>query len=154
MNIKQLTFLAALAATLVLAPRAAAHCQIPCGIYDDKNVMDRMHTDYETIEKSVKMIPELMKDPAKNANQVGRWIFNKEQHAQAIQDTVGAYFLAQRLKPDEAGSDNKSYLRKLTACHRVIVAAMKCKQGVNPADVEKLHDELHEFAEAFGLEAN
>ena len=84
MNFNHLIILAA-TATLALAPRAGAHCQIPCGIYDDKNVMDKMHTDYETIAKAVKTIPGLMEDPGKNANQVARWITNKESHAQTFQ---------------------------------------------------------------------
>ena len=154
MNIQQLIVLAAVTATFALAPRALAHCQVPCGIYDDQNVMDKMHTDYATIEKASTMIPELAGGGGKNANQIARWVANKESHAQSIQDIVAEYFLAQRLKVDEAESNKDAYLKKLTLCHQVIVAAMKCKQGTDPAAVEALHDALHDFADAFGLEAN
>lgn len=129
----------------VLAPQLGAHCQIPCGIYADDNVIEAMHTDYETIDKASKQIIELSKDPAANAHQLTRWIMNKESHAQSLQDTVLNYFLAQRLK-----TDDESYEEKLKLCHAVIVTAMKCKQSTDPAPVEKLHDLLHEFEHAFG----
>ena len=137
----------ALSALLVVgaAPAASAHCQVPCGIYDDNNVIESMHTDYVTIEKAVKQIGELGKDAGANAHQLVRWINNKESHAQDIQEKVLNYFLAQRLK-----SDDPKYVEKLKLCHAVIVAAMKCKQSTDTANVEKLHDLLHRFEEAFG----
>lgn len=149
--------LAALAATtlsgLVSAPQANAHCQVPCGLYDDQGVMNALHLDWQTIAKAVKEINELSKDPSKNANQIARWVANKESHATNIQNVVGAYFLAQRLKVDEAKSDKEAYLKKLTLCHQVIVAAMKCKQSSDAAAVENLHNLMHEFASAFKLKA-
>lgn len=141
----------ALCALTFFAPATiSAHCQIPCGIYADDNVIGKMHTDFETIEKASAQIIELSKDPAANAHQLTRWIMNKESHAQAIQDTVTDYFLAQRLKLEEADSDEKTYLKKLTTCHKIIVAAMKCKQSTDASAVKMLHDELHVFQELFG----
>ena len=130
---------------LFSAPNLSAHCQIPCGIYDDNNVIQSMHTDFLTIEKASKTITELSADPGKNAHQLTRWVMNKESHAQDIQDKVLNYFLAQRLKPDAEG-----YTEKLTLCHKVIVAAMKCKQSTDPKAVQSLHDLLHSFQESFG----
>ena len=139
----------ALCALSFLAPATiSAHCQVPCGIYDDNNVITKMHTDFITIEKASKQIIELSKDPAKNAHQLTRWINNKESHAQAIQETVLNCFLAQRLKPDEA--DKEAYLAKLTLCHKVIVTAMKCKQSTDAANVETLQKLLKDFKTHFG----
>ena len=141
----------ALCALAVFTPASiSAHCQVPCGIYADDNVIGKMHTDYETIEKASKQIIELSKDPAKNAHQLTRWILNKESHAQSIQTTVTDYFLAQRIKLGEASTDKESYLKKVTSCHRLIVAAMKCKQSTDAKAVETLHNELHTFMELFG----
>jgi hypothetical protein len=45
MNIRHITSLAAAAfAALTFAPNADAHCQIPCGIYADDNVIDSADT--------------------------------------------------------------------------------------------------------------
>ena len=144
-------FLSALLVFAVAAPQAHAHCQVPCGIYDDNNVIQSMHTDYVTIAKAAKQIEELSKDPAANAHQLTRWVNNKESHAQAIQEKVLNYFLAQRLKVDQP--DKETYLKKLQLCHEVIVTAMACKQSTDAANVEKLHDLLHDFQGAFGTKA-
>lgn len=144
------TFLALLSVALISPATVSAHCQIPCGIYDDNTVIKSMHTDFETIEKASKTIIELSKDPAQNAHQLTRWIVNKESHAQALQDKVLNYFLAQRLKLGEAANDKEAYLARLQLCHQVIVAAMKCKQSTEAANVETLHDLLHKFEEHFG----
>ena len=109
-----------------------------------------MHTDFETIEKASAQIIELSKDPAKNAHQLTRWITNKESHSQAIQEKVLNYFLAQRLKPEEAESNKEAYLAKLQLCHKVIVTAMKCKQSTDAANVETLHNLMHDFEKHFG----
>lgn len=149
MNIRHITSLVAAAfAALTFAPNANAHCQIPCGIYADDNVIDSMHTDWETIQKATAQIIELSKDPAKNVHQLTRWINNKESHAQAMQDKILNYFLAQRLKLDDADKD--TYLKKLTLCHKIIVTAMKCKQSASKEAVETLHDLMHDFEDAFG----
>lgn len=145
----------ALLATLVVfsllsTAQVSAHCQVPCGIYDDNNVIQAMHTDWVTIEKATKMIEELSADPAKNAHQLTRWIMNKESHAQSLQDTVLNYFLAQRLKPTTEDAEAEAYLEKLQLCHNVIVTAMKCKQGTDKANVTALHEYLHQFEAAFG----
>lgn len=141
----------ALCALSFLAPATiSAHCQIPCGIYDDDTVIKSMHTDFETIEKASKQIIELSKEPAKNAHQLTRWINNKESHAQAIQEKILNYFLAQRLKLTEAESSKETYLAKLQLCHKIIVTAMKCKQSTDPKNVAALHDQMHDFQKHFG----
>ena len=142
---KHSLLLAVAALSLGFASTAGAHCQVPCGIYDDNNVIGAMHTDWVTIEKACKEIDTLSKDPAKNAHQLTRWITNKESHAQSLQETVLNYFLAQRLK-----SDDPKYVEKLKLCHEVIVTAMKCKQSTDAANVAKLHELLQQFEDAFG----
>ena len=138
------------AVALASTAELSAHCQVPCGIYDDNNVISSMHTDWVTIEKAAQQITELSKDPAANAHQLTRWINNKESHAQAIQEKVLNYFLAQRLKLPAGDGDKEAYLKKLALCHEIIVTAMKCKQSTEVANVNKLHNLLHDFEEAFG----
>lgn len=139
------TFALAALLSAATAPLASAHCQIPCGIFDNNNVIESMHTDFVTIEKAMRQIAELGEDPGANAHQLIRWVNNKESHAQDIQEKVLNYFLAQRLK-----TDDPEYVEKLKLCHEVILTAMKCKQSADMAHVEKLHDLLHSFEKAFG----
>ncbi len=141
----------ALCALSFLAPATiSAHCQVPCGIFDNDNIIGKLDTDFKTVEKASKQIEELSKDAAKNSHQITRWIMQKEAHAQSIQETVTNYFLAQRIKLAEAESDKEAYLKKLTTCHKVIIAAMKCKQTTDAAAVKTLHDELEALGKLFG----
>jgi len=135
--------------TLAAAPTVSAHCQVPCGIYADDNVLSTMHTDQQTIEKAMKQIMELSKEPTKNANQITRWVTNKEKHAQNIQETVSAYFLAQRIKLEEAETDKNSYMNKISLLHKITVLAMKCKQTTDIENAQKLHSALDAFQAAY-----
>ena len=134
---------------LGLSQNASAHCQIPCGIYDDANVLSDLHLHYVTIEKSAAKIKEIGAGDATAAHDLARWTLNKENHCDLIIDTVGNYFLAQRLKVSDMENDKEGYMKKLTLCHQVIVAAMKCKQKPDSANLKSLHDLLHDFDAAF-----
>jgi nickel superoxide dismutase len=135
------TALAAAAVTLAATPRASAHCQVPCGIYDDHNRVHRMREDVVTITKAVKQIKALAgKRDAKSQNQLVRWVVTKEQHAEKIIRVVSDYFLAQKIKPGnpKVKRDWGAYVKKLASHHKVMVAAMKCKQTAEPAKVKAL----------------
>jgi nickel superoxide dismutase len=126
----------------ILAPRAFAHCQVPCGIYDDKARFSSMLEDVATLKKAVKAINQPEKADGKSKNQLVRWVNTKETYADNISKTVTYYFLAQRIKTGQ-----KNYEKKLVALHRIIVLAMKTKQG---ADL-KVVDELGKAILAFKL---
>mgnify|MGYP002065476623 CR=1 FL=1 len=112
---------------LFLQQQAHAHCQIPCGIYDDYARVQSMLEDTATVEKSVKLIAELAgKSDAQSQNQLVRWVMNKEAHSQNIISTISDYFLTQRVKADQA-----DYIERLKKHHTVIVAAMKTKQNAD-----------------------
>ncbi len=139
----------AIATTALLSFSASsqlsAHCQVPCGIYSDDTVLTDLQTHQATIEKAMGQIVELSKDPSKNANQITRWVVNKEEHATKIQNTMTDYFLAQRVKLDEAASNKEAYLKKLVLIHQVIVYSMICKQGTDVENAKKLHQAIDSF---------
>ncbi len=128
MNFRQLMLsfsLALTGLTVALPQLAGAHCQIPCGIYDDHARVEGMLEDAATVEKSMKLIGELAgKTDVQSQNQLVRWVMNKERHAQNIITTISDYFLTQRVKPSQ-----EDYVERLKKHHAVIVAAMKGKQN-------------------------
>ncbi|MEM9480928.1 MAG: superoxide dismutase [Ni] [Verrucomicrobiota bacterium] len=128
----------------------AAHCQVPCGIFDDEAELVLFDTDIATIKKSMEQINELSSgDAAANVNQLSRWVANKEKHAQAIQDRVAQYFLAQRIKPDLEAEDKENYYKLLKLVHHITFYAMKCKQTTDLENVEKLQEVCDEFHRSF-----
>ena len=122
------------------AGMAGAHCEIPCGIYDDAMRLDQIAEHIKTIEKSMNKIKALGKENPLNYNQLVRWVSNKETHANEIQHIVTQYFMTQRIKPDA-----KKYAEKLKVLHHMLIYAMKCKQTTDPANTEKLKSLLKEF---------
>jgi nickel superoxide dismutase len=122
----------ALGVALVPAP-VEAHCQIPCGIYGDEMRFQMLEEHITTIEKSMNLIGELSADPGKNANQLARWVMNKESHADEMASIVTQYFLQQRLKLDDP-----QWAAKVKPCHEILFYSMKAKQTTDQANVEKL----------------
>ena len=122
------------------APYAAAHCEIPCGIYDDMMRVNMIAEHITTIEKAMKQIVELEGQKPTNYNQLIRWVTNKEHHADELQKIVTQYFMTQRIK-----FDTKGYSEKLTVLHKLLVYAMKCKQTTDTAHITTLRSLLKEF---------
>ncbi len=130
---------------------AAAHCQVPCGIYGDELRVQMLEEDVATIEKAMGQIVALGKESPTNFNQIVRWITTKDEHAQKIQDEIAAYFLAQRIKAPAAveGDAWDGYVRQLVLLHTMTVEAMKCKQTTDLAHVERLRVLIREFRNAY-----
>ena len=129
-------------------PGASAHCEVPCGIYDDHARIDQMLQDTTTIGKAVAQILELTgKTDAQSLNQLTRWINTKENHATRIQNTIAQYFLTQRVKPArQATQAFNDYIMRLVQHHAVMVAAMKTKQTVDPQRVAGLREAIEAIA--------
>lgn len=111
-----------------------AHCQVPCGIYDDHARVTTMLEDASTVEKAMgemKILAE--KKDLQSQNQMIRWTMNKEKHADDIISTISDYFLTQRIKKDQS-----DYEERLVDHHRVIVDAMKVKQNTDIKYVKEL----------------
>ncbi|MEM6885148.1 MAG: superoxide dismutase, Ni [Verrucomicrobiota bacterium] len=124
---------------------SSAHCQVPCGIYDDHARVQAMLEDAETVAKAGKMLSELAgKSDAQSLNQISRWVANKESHAQKIIATISDYFLTQRVKPDQ-----KDYEERLKRHHAVILAAMKAKQNADPSFAEALSKAISGLADYY-----
>ncbi|MBN2411382.1 superoxide dismutase [candidate division KSB1 bacterium] len=128
-----------------------AHCEIPCGIYNDQLRVDLVKEHITTIEKSMNQIIELSKQSPLNYNQLVRWIDNKEEHANKIQDIVYQYFMTQRIKAadpaDKAAYDD--YVGKLSYLHQMLVAAMKCKQTTDLTNIDTLRMLIDKFANVY-----
>jgi nickel superoxide dismutase len=141
-----LVLMAATGGTLI-----RAHCQVPCGIYDDEARFGMLAEHVTTMEKAMKEIVSLSAQAPVNYNQVVRWVMNKEKHAEEFSEILSYYFLAQRLKP--VAADDKeghaAYLAKLEMVHRLVVGAMKAKQTVDLAHIQELRDLLARFQNSY-----
>ncbi len=128
-----------------------AHCEIPCGIYDDPLRIKLLREHVDTVAKSIHEIQHLQAPDAKpDMNQLVRWVVNKETHATHIQEIVWQYFMTQRVKvlpPEDPGYAH--YTAMLGALHRLTVEAMKAKQTVDPAVAAAMRKEIDLFEKLY-----
>jgi len=134
---------------LLLQGSLLAHCQVPCGIYNDAARIIQIQEDFSTIQKAMTKIKELsQQQDATSMNQLTRWIMTKDNHASKIQKVVSEYFLTQRIKAKTKGSEFDTYVKQTTTVHQILVSAMKCKQTVESGHVD---EGLHQIETFIGL---
>jgi nickel superoxide dismutase len=145
------TMLMATALLLGMTALAFAHCQVPCGIYDDEARIARISENIDTIEKAMREIVEMSDDELPNYNQIVRWVEVKEQHADEIAHIVSWYFLQQRIKPADQ-SDEEAYavyIRRLKTLHNMLIYTMKAKQTIDFANTQELRSQFDDFSYSY-----
>ena len=135
---------------LLLQGSLLAHCQVPCGIYNDAARIIQIQEDFSTIQKAMTKIKELsQQQDATSMNQLTRWIITKEDHASKIQKVVSEYFLTQRIKAKTEDSEFDTYVKQATTLHQILVSAMKCKQTIDKQNVILGINLIDEFVEQY-----
>lgn len=146
-------FLTAIFAFVMLlgSQKTYAHCEIPCGIYEDTLRIEMISEHITTIEKSMNQINALSVEGEKNYNQLVRWVVNKEEHAMKIQDIVSQYFLHQRIKVTDPADVEAyaKYTNQLALLHQLAVLSMKAKQTTDLAIIEQLRSTLAKFSKSY-----
>ncbi len=146
-TLSRVTALAIVVAGCAAPSVALAHCQVPCGIYGDQLRFEQLLEDAKTIAKAQAQLNELLAEgqpTAQSVNQMARWVMTKEEHAGRVQDTMQAYFLAQRIK-----ADSPRYIEQLKATHTVITSAMKCKQSADGTTAKALEEAIFDLYRAY-----
>jgi nickel superoxide dismutase len=142
---KKTIMIAALVVCILLpAVTVFSHCEIPCGIYDDAMRIKMIREHITTIEKSMMTIQAMEKEKDHNANQLIRWVMNKDEHASQLQEIVTQYFMTQRIKPEA-----KQYSKEIEALHQMLIYSMKCKQTTDLSNVEKLKSLVTDFEKLY-----
>ncbi len=151
MKTKSALILMILSSIFFSSTNLQAHCQVPCGIYDDSARFTTLKEHITTMAKAMHNISELSSAESLNMNQIVRWTTNKEKHAEEFSEILNYYFLAQRVKPvaEASSDDHKAYMNKLELIHNMIVLAMKCKQTTDMAHIEAITAKLEAFEKAY-----
>ncbi|MBN2582738.1 MAG: superoxide dismutase [Planctomycetes bacterium] len=151
MRCRTLITVASLVAVSLAGTRAFAHCQIPCGIYNDPVRFTLLEEHVATIEKSMNQIVALSKEQEPNYNQLVRWVTNKEEHADKLTEIVTFYFMAQRIKPADPQDTAawSKYVGEVTMLHQIVVHAMKAKQTTDLEECAKLRELIGKFKASY-----
>ena len=154
---KSLLILSLTTFSILLTNTASAHCEVPCGIYNDELRIELIKEHIQTIEKAMNQINEIQSSDSINYNQLVRWINTKEIHAELIQEIADQYFLTQRVKFAEPSDKEKyaGYINQLTYLHQLIVYSMKAKQSTDLVQINNLSNAIEKFEIAyFGKDAH
>ncbi len=139
-------FILLLSLIILISKFSFAHCEIPCGIYNDELRFKELYENTLTIEKSIKMITEISKEKPTDYNQLVRWVNNKELHAEKNQEIASKYFLHQRIKLTKENSpEYKDYIKSLELLHKISVYSMKTKQSTDLKNIELLKGAIHDL---------
>jgi len=120
---------------------AAAHCDIPCKIYDPSIFL----VAGLSVARLVDLIQEEQTKNTSNAQtQLVRLVMEKEVQAKIVKDTVntiwGDYFKEPQLK---------KFPQTHSLVHLIMQSASKCKQESTVQNATILIDFLNQFAEIF-----
>ncbi|PWR24030.1 superoxide dismutase, Ni [Zavarzinia compransoris] len=129
---------------LGLVAEAAAHCDIPCKIYDPGPIL----IDALTVVRMIDILDDWRahrpEDDIAFLNTVARAVAQKEEHAEKVKQAVrviwGDYFKAPQFEAFPQ-------IHELT--HRIMLQASAARQGVSREAAVKLVDLVNEFAEIF-----
>ena len=93
-------------------------------------------------------IDKLSNSDEVNYNQIVRWVVNKEEHANKIQEIVSQYFLHQRIKPVDSTNkmEYEKYLNQLSKLHEILVFSMKSKQSTDINIIDNLRNAVNNFS--------
>lgn len=144
---KTILIFTALLFSIIISKTANAHCEVPCGIYNDELRIELIKEHIQTIEKAMNQINEIQSSGTINYNQLVRWINTKEHHAELIQEIAEQYFLTQRVKLAEPDNTEKytKYISQLTYLHQLIVYSMKAKQTTDLDHINNLNKSVVNF---------
>jgi nickel superoxide dismutase len=135
----------------ILPKTSLAHCEVPCGIYNDELRIELIKEHIQTIEKAMIQITEIQKVSPVNYNQLVRWITTKETHATLIQEIAEQYFLTQRVKITEPEDKiaHAKYIDQLVYLHQIIIYAMKTKQSTDIIYTKYLTESTVKFEQVY-----
>lgn len=144
---RKLMKILALAMALASQGYLGAHCQMPCGIYHDDMMYDRIDQYVETMYKGVSILKSSKFSDAKERNEFVRWVMQKDQASDEVANLITQYFLQQKIKPGEEDTT-----KRLIAAHNLLYQTVCIKQAVDLKFVEDFSDQWEKFKLMFHRE--
>ncbi len=125
-------------------PRALAHCDIPCKIYDPAPALIAALSVIRLIDIMDEISPKDVAASPDVHNTLARCVLRKEEEAEKVKHEIriiwGDYFKAPQLEAHPQVHD---------LVHQIMMKASACKQNSKRADGEALLELVNKFAEIF-----
>ncbi len=138
-------FRTTLVASLLATAQLSAHCQMPCGIYHDQMIYDKVDEYFETMVKAVTFMHDDAFKTVQEKNQFIRWVITKEKMSDEVAEVLMYYFLQQKVKPGN-DDDTTDLVRSL---HKMLFLLVQIKQNADVKIVKEFGNEWDHFKELF-----
>ncbi|MEL7298681.1 MAG: superoxide dismutase, Ni [Pseudomonadota bacterium] len=122
----------------------AAHCDVPCAIYDPAPLLISALTVVRMIDIMEELESHKPESNIAYQNTMARCVAQKEEHAEDVKHEVRVIWGDYLKAPQFEKFPNAHEL-----VHNIMLTGSKCKQGVSRDDALKLVELCNEFAELF-----
>lgn len=139
------TLFAALFAATVTTVQLHSHCQMPCGIYHDQMIYDKIDEYFETMVKAVTAMHNNDFKTVQDRNQFMRWVITKEKMSDEMAQVLMYYFLQQKVKPGN-DDDTQDLVKSI---HKMLFLLVQIKQNADVKIVKEFGKEWDHFKELF-----
>lgn len=123
-----------------------AHCQMPCGIYHDDMVYDKIDQYVETMVKAMSKIKDNKFTTPAEKNELIRWVLTKDNLSDETAQLICSYFLQQKIKPGE-----KDTVKQLESAQRLLFLIVTIKQSADFKPVSDFAEEWEKFKLMFHI---
>lgn len=127
-----------------LSDNLEAHCQMPCGIYHDQMIYDKIDEYFETMMKAVAAMNNNEFKTVQEKNQFIRWVMTKEKESDEVADVLLTYFLQQKIRPNDEESFDL-----VKSAHKMLFLLVQIKQNADVNIVKEFGKEWDHFKELF-----
>lgn len=141
---KKMIFLCSFFVINLYFGEVGAHCQMPCGIYNDQMVYDKIDEYYKTMVKAVSALNDNKFTNLHDRNQFIRWVTQKDKQSDEMADVICTYFLMQKIPPDDEDSFDL-----VKSAHKLLFLIVAIKQNVDLKIVNEFGKEWDHFKQLF-----
>ena len=124
-----------------------AHCQMPCGIYQDAMIYDLIDQYAETMVKAVTVMNQSKFETVRERNEFMRWVMEKEKESNDTSQLITTFFMQQKIKPGEPDTQ-----KRIEAAHKLLCLIVAIKQNADVKIVESFTEEWGKFKLMFHVE--
>jgi len=129
-----------ISASLLYSQSVEAHCQMPCGIYNDAMIFDKGDEYFLTMYKGISVLNNSPFSTVKEKNDFVRWVVTKEKMSDAFAEILTSYFLQQKIKPGDLDTP-----KRLESVHKLLFGLVAIKQNTSLEYVEEFSKEWEKF---------
>ncbi len=116
---------------------------MPCGVYHDQMIYDKIDEYYETMYKCISAMNNNEFKSVTDKNQFVRWVMTKDKMSDEVAEILTYYFLQQKLAPSPDNAE------MVSSIHKLLFLLPAIKQNADLKMIKQFGDEWEHFKSLF-----